>query len=220
MSFSFNPRLRVGGDADDSRHSDFGSRFQSTPPRGRRQVFRQPQGHDCRFQSTPPRGRRPRSTADSLSGVSFNPRLRVGGDDDDKPSSFSGSSFNPRLRVGGDLFETLEGEGFARFNPRLRVGGDLPPLPVLRKAKSFNPRLRVGGDVFHRYVNIVLVVSIHASAWEATPARQTLATGERFQSTPPRGRRPWQASACAHKGFAGAISGICRLALPGFPYFL
>ena len=55
---SFNPRLRVGGDAEQPQTTINTLRFQSTPPRGRR---RRPPVDSLppeKFQSTPPRGRR------------------------------------------------------------------------------------------------------------------------------------------------------------------
>ena len=75
------------------------------------------------------------------------------------------------------------------FNPRLREGGDtVAPVkfPVL---SGFNPRLREGGDNVYLRVCSNVIVSIHASAREAT--RKTLSSKPEhlFQSTPPRGRR-------------------------------
>ena len=76
----FNPRLRVGGDAPYALHAaaprvsihasaweatlaqardQLVSRFQSTPPRGRRRVVLSSTRNTLVFQSTPPRGRRP-----------------------------------------------------------------------------------------------------------------------------------------------------------------
>ncbi len=77
----FNPRLHEGGDAQPPVYPSSWDMFQSTPPRGRRQLVlkfagealdvsihastreattRRPQDQaNARFQSTPPRGRRP-----------------------------------------------------------------------------------------------------------------------------------------------------------------
>ncbi len=56
---------------------------------------------------------------------------------------------------------------------------------------GFNPRLHVGGDALrHKRVDGVTSVSIHASTWEATKKLFGALDWSRFQSTPPRGRRP------------------------------
>ncbi len=54
------------------------------------------------------------------------------------------------------------------FNPRLREGGDLLASEMQRVRSSFNPRLREGGDLLPRCARYTLLVSIHASAKEAT----------------------------------------------------
>ena len=78
-------------------------------------------------------------------------------------------SFNPRLHVGGDT-ATRGRSWLARsFNPRLHVGGDRAKSAMLLALRCFNPRLHVGGDVLFHELHLILV---------------------RFQSTPPRGRRP------------------------------
>ncbi len=60
----------------------------------------------------------------------------------------------------------------AGFNPRLREGGDVYTITITKGDKSFNPRLREGGDVSVRRVRtIAKIVSIHASAREATEAQ-------------------------------------------------
>ena len=57
----FNPRLRVGGDPFIKRSVALHARFQSTPPRGRRQPSASTGAPRNQFQSTPPRGRRRRA---------------------------------------------------------------------------------------------------------------------------------------------------------------
>ena len=77
--------------------------------------------------------------------------------------------FNPRLRTGGDqiqlahLFDTL-----VSIHASAREATCLWPLPASWPA-CFNPRLRTGGDRSGRY-------GVHQR--------------QRFQSTPPHGRRP------------------------------
>ena len=99
------------------------------------------------------------------------------------------------------------------FNPRLREGGDfavLLPLrcPIIfqstpprrrRRLENqseqielyFNPRLREGGDTekIRRYLH--LMISIHASAKEATNLKIGTDGKFEFQSTPPRRRRQY-----------------------------
>ena len=55
------------------------------------------------------------------------------------------------------------------FNPRLRMGGDVGILPTAKMLINFNPRLRMGGDdgQLDRQIR-ALIISIHASVWEAT----------------------------------------------------
>ena len=106
------------------------------------------------------------------------------------------------------------------FNPRLRTGGDVPWLtarPALSKFQSTPPhgRRRLASSLHdpHRVVSIHASareatpqhrlpavegdVSIHASAREATGLLPTMAmTGAGFQSTPPHGRRRGQGRRC------------------------
>ena len=78
------------------------------------------------------------------------------------------AGFNPRLRVGGDPDMLHSLAHAAGFNPRLRVGGDSCQPVRLPLQSRFNPRLRVGGDASYHIRQSLLLVSIHASAWEAT----------------------------------------------------
>ena len=62
---------------------------------------------------------------------------------------------------------------------------------LLLRMEYFNPRLREGGDFrARRRIRLCNSISIHASAREATPERLRKRSGDLFQSTPPRGRRP------------------------------
>ena len=56
----FNPRLRAGGDFYAYTVLNPSIAFQSTPPRGRRQMAKKTVIRRHMFQSTPPRGRRRR----------------------------------------------------------------------------------------------------------------------------------------------------------------
>ena len=87
------------------------------------------------------------------------------------------------------------------------------PASLLRSAMNFNPRLREGGDNNDGETDNTPVISIHASAREATEPSELTSTpvsyfnprlreggdafgamqytrDRKFQSTPPRGRRP------------------------------
>ncbi|EKN66814.1 hypothetical protein BAZO_10957, partial [Schinkia azotoformans LMG 9581] len=62
---------------------------------------------------------------------------------------------------------------------------------ALSRHQYFNPRIRVGCDMVGLSNSIlILPISIHASAWDATIARWIYQkTNCRFQSTHPRGMR-------------------------------
>ena len=101
-----------------------------------------------KFQSTPPHGRRlsaeylPRS----YSGC-FNPRLRTGGDPGVIPALLIYDCFNPRLRTGGDADDeplsllTI----LVSIHASAREATRLAPASMVRWS-CFNPRLRTGGD--------------------------------------------------------------------------
>ena len=149
----FNPRLRVGGD-----HLGKAIGYNSGW-----------------FQSTPPRGRRRGSDAPVRSPGSFNPRLRVGGDGSRRRSRGLPNRFNPRLRVGGDDGDWPLPVATESFNPRLRVGGDGPACAWRTGTiwfQSTPPRgRRHPRRAASRWPSRV---SIHASAWEATPLGMVL----------------------------------------------
>ena len=121
--------------------------------------------------------------------------------------------FNPRLREGGDFssadvriaqyisihasakeatYKAVLDFVTKNFNPRLREGGDGTvywPDCLSGKFQSTPPRRR-RRDKSTLTVGSALI-SIHASAKEATFAAQLAASqASQFQSTPPRRRRP------------------------------
>ena len=86
-----------------------------------------------------------------------------------RPSFSVVSGFNPRTRVGCDENLRIKSEDGESFNPRTRVGCDPQPWKVGLQVTSFNPRTRVGCDP----TSLIIaegtgVVSIHAPAWGAT----------------------------------------------------
>ena len=98
----------------------------------------------------------------------FNPRLREGGDTNGEtriPVVTEFQSTPPRRRR---HFENVIKSMKQNFNPRLREGGDnyltFPETCVY----NFNPRLREGGDHQKQFFLQSYLISIHASAKEAT----------------------------------------------------
>ena len=79
-SSDFNPRSREGSDYAGSRQVPRWGRFQSTLPRGERQMFSSSGRRTLEFQSTLPRGERQRSDKDYGGNQDFNPRSREGSD--------------------------------------------------------------------------------------------------------------------------------------------
>ena len=148
------------------------------------------------------------------SATSFNPRTRVGCDDNDDVFSLQDGvsihapawgatsqkqanedsihGFNPRTRVGCDLSSPAMRDCSSGFNPRTRVGCDLAGFGPVHVRSRFNPRTRVGCDQLSLISGVSDDgVSIHAPAWGATrTARCNRATVMWFQSTHPRGVRP------------------------------
>ncbi len=165
----FNPRLRAGGDTNPVGYCSRYCAFQSTPPRGRRQMALDLDNRRLQFQSTPPRGRRRWVWSCVLAAERFNPRLRAGGDLSMLASSLSLPGFQstpPRGRRHQDLeaelpVSTVSIHASAReATPAERQ--DIDPLvfqstpPRGRRLCNrrysgvcgwrFNPRLRAGGD--------------------------------------------------------------------------
>ena len=99
----------------------------------------------------------------------FNPRPRMGGDNDlralciDYSVSIHAPAWGATKNVGH--FEY----GLSGFNPRPRMGGDNKMPIEVTVTWGFNPRPRMGGDgAFISVIKVVITVSIHAPAWGAT----------------------------------------------------
>ena len=141
--------------------------FQSTPPRRRRhkKIHRVINGNQ--FQSTPPRRRRLDilhfGTAEL---ISIHASAKEATDSDE---------------------ENLEVIKFQSTPPRRRR----PSTPIIIPVScDFNPRLREGGDHCSFSLSLVFcMISIHASAKEATLYDVKEFYHNIFQSTPPRRRR-------------------------------
>ena len=85
----------------------------------------------------------------------------------------------------------------------------------------FNPRLREGGDPKRYLSHIFFPISIHASAREATDNVGVFLHFQRFQSTPPRGRRPtlWRISVSSTKFQSTPPRGRRQLLCCDFGFF-
>ena len=145
-----------------------------------------------RFQSTPPHGRRPGDALSRVEGghVSIHASAREATTDGAQLTEIAQEfqSTPPHGRRPGKSGTTY----FASlcFNPRLRTGGDTISRLSSNHLPSFNPRLRTGGDVVQEIAGHADIVSIHASAREATHwERWAPMAPFMFQSTPPHGRR-------------------------------
>ena len=125
--------------------------------------------------------------------VYFNPRSRVGNDNNShmievfgvkfqstfprgerlnsSHSTRLGVNFNPRSRVGNDTLGTLTVTFAADFNPRSRVGNDLKRLKMPESLQYFNPRSRVGNDDMAYADYDFYTISIHVPAWGTTVMR-------------------------------------------------
>ena len=145
--------------------------------------------------------------------VNFNPRLREGGDKIDILFPPNKRYFNPRLREGGDvlwillwiLWITISIHASAKEATfplyLLWMGKRFQSTPPRRRRRKpvrcrkpmhchFNPRLREGGDALRNSITHQTdLISIHASAKEATLKTNTQHIVLTFQSTPPRRRR-------------------------------
>ena len=98
----------------------------------------------------------------------FNPRTRVGCDDEMQWGNRFCQYFNPRTRVGCDITSVLPPERVYHFNPRTRVGcdHDLSDSVVLLDISIHAPAW--GATVNSRSKTSCIPISIHAPAWGAT----------------------------------------------------
>ena len=144
------------------------------------------------FQSTPPRGRRPPPAAALALVSSFNPRLRAGGDAhstihdvEDQLVSIHASAREATDGAGTMLHRCRLFQSTPPRGRRLSIGDGLLGILEFQSTPPRGRRLKQA-----KAGNIQALVSIHASAREATRPRSTSSTPTtRFQSTPPRGRR-------------------------------
>ncbi len=192
-----------------------GATFQSTLPHGERlSAWVRDMQQDV-FQSTLPHGERPaRVTHTARASKRFNPRSRMGSDQDKSRPDGRALRFNPRSRMGSDGWGFCPGICPHRFNPRSRMGSDVRMASVYSPEDAFQSTLPHGERLRSASLReTTVMVSIHAPAWGATSSGPDLSGRSRrfnprsrmgsdgwiplklrrlevFQSTLPHGERP------------------------------
>ena len=170
---NFNPRSREGSDGGRAKKWQSINQFQSTLPRGERQPLASIAG----------------------SGWNFNPRSREGSDPKPQAQPNARIYFNPRSREGSDGSRPAGSTTTPYFNPRSREGSDRALRCGRCRHKDFNPRSREGSDAGRGQTNHILQrISIHAPARGATFWASLSICPVIFQSTLPRGERPYRLS--------------------------
>ena len=167
------------------------SKFQSTLPRGKRLRWQSKISGSSIFQSTLPRGKRRCFVwcKGFLSNISIHASAREA--THSLAFLLADSPFQSTLPRGKRLFgkgskerrvylfqSTLprgkrrkcrvKGRIYYNFNPRFREGSDGQTLLVVRQYTNFNPRFREGSDFTVKIELLHIMISIHASAREAT----------------------------------------------------
>ena len=120
------------------------------------------------FQSTHPRGVRQLLHGIVEGNDSFNPRTHEGCDRIITKINIRQTSFNPRTHEGCDLSEVPCPEGQGSFNPRTHEGCDFVLLLLLVQVICFNPRTHEGCDYLKSLAQKDKEVSIHAPTRGAT----------------------------------------------------
>ena len=147
---SFNPRARVGRDHGRWQSNSRTCKFQSTRPRGARQLAG---------------GKKPEAMRVSIHAPAWGATLGLGLGINQSVVSIHAPAwgatffvkhfvtvnfcFNPRARVGRDLECVMRAPVVRSFNPRARVGRDPLPCIASHLPPGFNPRARVGRDCGH-----------------------------------------------------------------------
>ena len=171
---NFNPRLREGG--DEIQRLGLRCLWISIHASAREATFPNQSLAPCiQFQSTPPRGRRHKCISNLHGQFYFNPRLREGGDVPGVDRNSSVFDFNPRLREGGDE------DGMEVYLSEIHIS-------IHASARE--------ATLSRRQIWKSWKISIHASAREATAITKCSTPISGFQSTPPRGRRPYSMRNC------------------------
>ena len=153
--------------------------FQSTHPRGARRQIAASSATFPAFQSTRPRGARPRDCLPGSAGTPFQSTRPRGARHMGFSRSATHRSFNPRARVGRD--EDLDLSRARRLAVSIHApawGATRRLVRVMWARPCFNPRARVGRDFAILKCDVAATeVSIHAPAWGATGAGGWLSAG-------------------------------------------
>ena len=192
-------------------------RFQSTLPRGERQICQAISNLGFKFQSTLPRGERRKRNCGNQDVSYFNPRSREGSDKRSRKSAFTDQRISIHAPARGATpvwFSSVI--TFFNFNPRSREGSDKEGAAPETEDDDFNPRSREGSDDNSFQQVFVHLISIHAPARGATLRQLECLQSAVFQSTLPRGERPFRILATSprlsisiHAPARGATE-ICR----------
>ena len=104
-------------------------------------------------------------------------------------------NFNPLRREGGDVALFANAVDTLHFNPLRREGGDTPWRSWILTWKNFNPLRREGGDE-SGVTDVKHYVHFNPLRREGGDVRDSAydVLTNLFQSTPPRGRRPYRLS--------------------------
>ena len=184
----FNPRLREGGDTKNSgKNGNFSISIHAS---AREATISPDLSRGLRsFQSTPPRGRRRPlcRLGDVFIYISIHASAREATTENSYGIMGRNISIHASAREATiivtpsnalDLFQSTPPRGRRRHRSSVHSA-----------SSDFNPRLREGGDWDCTDKVLAGIISIHASAREATCSRADFTGSCRFQSTPPRGRR-------------------------------
>ena len=192
----FNPRSREGSDQSRQRKRHIKHIFQSSLPRGERHYGSWGNVEFVKFQSSLPRGERLHSKFPASYDTYFNPRSREGSDTNEDRESYVMADFNPRSREGSDHIFYGSRRKLSEFQSSL-PRGERPGCAAGQATISnyFNPRSREGSDRQRgNCVSMLIDISILAPARGATGVLdRKLAERHKFQSSLPRGERPYWA---------------------------
>ena len=143
------------------------------------------------FQSTHPRGVRQVPDCVEVVQSRFNPRTREGCDSLKERNLLYRLCFNPRTREGCDRPSSPEAADGTGFNPRTREGCDTFFLRAKRRREvSIHAPARGATRNLNTYLNTVRFQSTHPRGVRLTEGEAEQTT-EEFQSTHPRGVRPY-----------------------------
>ena len=168
--------------------------FQPTPPPGGDGGGAKPKRGRSRVSiHAPAWGATPKSPRSRTQSSCFNPRPRVGGDENVPLGRRERMRFQSTPPRGGRRRLRSQPSPASRFNPRPRVGGDSSSLWSSKSGgKRFNPRPRVGGDkgYFIKRGDVVLFQSTPPRGGRLGSPRILWRLYRRFNPRPPRGGRP------------------------------